>query len=81
MAEILGVTLRTYQDWEGGVRVPAWRNLQEIADKLEIDVGELVGTTDPELPEPPTEAGQLSALREELAELHGMVAELLQRSA
>jgi len=76
---MLGVTLRTYQDWEGGIRVPAWRNLQEIADKLEIDVGELVGTTEPEVAGS-TGEDQLAALRGEVGELREMVAELLGRS-
>jgi transcriptional regulator with XRE-family HTH domain len=46
MAEVLGVSLRTYQHWEAAETMPRWRNLEEIADRLEVDVSELVGSGD-----------------------------------
>lgn len=34
-AERVGVALRTYQQWEGGVSLPYWRNLERLADVLD----------------------------------------------
>lgn len=39
-AALVGVTMRQWQRWEGGESVPYPRNLEAIAEKFEIDVGE-----------------------------------------
>lgn len=59
MAELLGTTLRSYQGWEAGERMPRWRNLERIAATLAWNVSELF--EDDELP-PEPEADRLTAL-------------------
>ena len=59
--------------WESG-KLPAVRELIRVAGVLGIDPERLVE-------EAPTAAGEMEALRGEVAELHAMLAELLGRGA
>ncbi|WP_353097701.1 helix-turn-helix transcriptional regulator [Tissierella praeacuta] len=45
-AKYLKVSLRSYEKWEQGIRVPALSNLIKIADKLDINIDFLLGRTD-----------------------------------
>ena len=88
MAELLGVTLRTYQDWEGGNRVPSWRNLEEIAAKLNVPVSELVGDAEtaaeeqPEAtPSPDLVLQRLDQLEQSVESLRQVVVEALDAAA
>jgi len=67
------VSPSTVQRWEGG-RLPPVRELIRIASVLQIEPEELVEPN-------PTPDSELHSLREEVAELHAMLAELLGRSA
>lgn len=39
----LGVSLRSYEKWESGKRLPDLRNIIKIADKLNVSVDWLLG--------------------------------------
>lgn len=73
MADLLDVTLRTYQEWEGAVRVPSWRNLEKIAERLGIEITELFEDDEEEVEPAVTFESELHALREELAGVRAVV--------
>lgn len=72
-AQEANVSLSSVQRWERG-EMPPVRELIRLSGVLKIDPEQLVELE-------PTAEGQMVALREEVAELRGMVAELLGRSA
>ena len=85
VSERLGhrVNLRTVQRWQKGVNpkdgkswLPRLNTLMELADMLGVSRSYFV---EDELPA--TAESEVSALREDVAELHAMLAELLGRSA
>ena len=45
LAEYLGMTIRSYQFYEGGEREPPIDKLIAIADYLDVSIDELVGRT------------------------------------
>lgn len=49
MADLLGVSLRTYQHWEAADTMPTWRNLEEVAGRLKVDVTDIIGEVSPEV--------------------------------
>lgn len=67
------VSMSTVTRWEGG-KLPPVRELIRIAGILEVEPESLVEPN-------PTPDSELQHLREEVAELHAMLAELLGRSA
>lgn len=46
MAEYLGITSRSYQQYEGGKRRPDYETLVAIADYLDVTLDYLFGRTD-----------------------------------
>lgn len=85
VSEQLGrrVNLRTVQRWQKGVNpkdgkswLPRLGTLMELADLLGVSRSYFV---EDELP--PDSQDEMAALREEVSELHEMMAELLRRSA
>ena len=63
MAALIEVETRAYQDWEAGVRIPKWSNLEKIAEVLKLEVADLVGdSVQPLVEEPKT---QKAAVTEE----------------
>lgn len=78
MAALLDYSLRQYQRLEdpddGGL--PSWADLERIADRLDLDGATLFG--DDEREPTATRDEEIHALREELAEVRGMVAALLE---
>lgn len=45
IAELIGVSERSYQDWEYGKAQPRWRNLERLAEVLGVSEEEILGTT------------------------------------
>lgn len=68
------VSPSTIQRWEAG-KLPRVRELIRVADLLEVPAEHLV-----EPVEPSDRDAQMAALREELAEVRGMVARLLRQA-
>lgn len=73
LANEANVSLSSVQRWERG-EMPPVRELIRLAGVLKIEPEQLVELE-------PTAEGQMVALREEVAELHAMLAELLGRPA
>ena len=46
MAELLGIKLRSYQQYEGGQRRPDYETLVALADYLDVTTDYLLGRTD-----------------------------------
>ena len=46
MAEYLGITPRSFQQYEGGKRRPDYETLVKIADLLDVSLDYLFGRTD-----------------------------------
>lgn len=86
MAALLGVGLRQYQRWEDpeDPSLPYWRNLEQIAEELNVDVAEIVGSDQqpvsvddiPDDPEAP-EADRLGRLEVEVREMRLLLEEVL----
>lgn len=46
MADMLGISLRSYQHYEGGSRYPSFELLVQIADILNVSIDYLLGRDD-----------------------------------
>ena len=46
MAELLGIQLRSYQNYEGGERRPDYEGLVALADYFDVTTDYLLGRTD-----------------------------------
>lgn len=71
-----GLSYRQYQRLENAQSLPRWRTLEELAERTGIDMAEIVGGDEEAEAAEPTRDDEIHALREELGEVRGELAEM-----
>jgi transcriptional regulator with XRE-family HTH domain len=60
IAEYLGVSVRTYQSWQGGTHIPSEEHLDRLADYHDVPVAYLIAGEGPEATDLRTQIGRLT---------------------